>query len=70
MSNIVIFVRQNGHSNEAACRSASEVRKRECVSSRIGLIDKGKSNGTKCSNQDVLAAGRNVARIFVQRNLS
>jgi len=70
MRDIVISIRQKAHSHEAACRRASDVGNRECVVSGIGFIDEDKGHGMKGPNKGVRAAGRNVARIFMQGNLS
>jgi len=69
MRDIVISTREEAHADEAACRRAREVGNREGVVSGIGFIDKGKGQGMNGSNQDVPAAGGNVARILVQGNL-
>ena len=70
MPDIVISIRQQAHSDEAACRRARKVGNREGVASGIGFIDEGEGNGMRYAKKDVPAAGGNVARIFMQGNLS
>lgn len=68
--NIVISIRQKAHTHKPACRRAGEVGKREGIVPGIGLVNKGESDGVSYADESVIAAGRNIAGILMQRNLS
>ena len=69
MSDVVVPQGQKTHSHKAARRRSREVGKGECVMTGIGLINQGKCKGMSHANNCVPAAGGDVSRVFMQRNL-